>query len=369
MELGKVSSFQMAMMLYSMPVATGIVILPAITARQAEQDLWLSPIIASLVGYMLIYIAYRLDKLYPNKTVMEYCIEVAGRIPGKALGFVFVFFYLHLSGIVIRQYGEFIVGNFFLKTPMIAITGVTVIACAIAVRCGLEVLGRCSQSFITLLIVLVLIVTVLLLPGMNPENVFPVMERGFVPVLKGAASPMDWFSSYFAALFLFPFLSDKSKGMKWGMISVCAVMLTMVITNLAALLLFGELTADLSYPMMVAVRQISLAGFIEHIEAVVMSIWILGAFVQICMHYYIAVVGTAQWLGMKSYKPLVFPLGFLLLVLSVWIAPDLQVLSGFLGTSFAFYALAIRFMIPLLLFLVALLRKKRGKSRASGSNG
>jgi spore germination protein KB len=79
------------------------------------------------------------------------------------------------------------------------------------------------------------------------------------------------------------------------------------------------------------------------------------------MHYYIAVVGTAQWLGMKSYKPLVFPLGFLLLVLSVWIAPDLQALSGFLGTSFAFYALAIRFMIPLLLYGVALLRKKGAK--------
>jgi spore germination protein KB len=357
----------MAMMLYAMPVATGIVILPAITAGLARQDLWLSPIIASVVGYMLIYVAYRLDKLYPKKTVMEYCIDVVGRIPGKALGFVFVFFYLHLGGIVIRQYGEFIVGNFFLKTPMVAITGVTVLACAIAVRCGLEVLGRCSQSFITLLIVLILVVTVLLLPGMKPENVFPVMERGFVPILKGAASPMDWFSSYFAFLFLFPFLSDRNKGMKWGMLSVSAVMLTMVITNLTALFLFGELTADLSYPLMVAVRQISLAGFIEHIEAVVMSIWILGAFIQICMHYYIAVVGTAQWLGMNSYKPIVYPLGFLLMGLSVWVAPNLQVLSQFLGTSFAFYALAVRFIIPLLLYMIALLRKKRGKSRTSGS--
>ncbi|MDF2714555.1 MAG: spore germination family protein, partial [Paenibacillus sp.] len=99
----------------------------------------------------------------------------------------------------------------------------------------------------------------------------------------------------------------------------------------------------------------------------VMSIWILGAFIQICMHYYIAVVGTAQWLGMNSYKPIVYPLGFLLMGLSVWVAPNLQVLSQFLGTSFAFYALAVRFIIPLLLYMIALLRKKRGKSRTSGS--
>ncbi|MEF3303680.1 GerAB/ArcD/ProY family transporter [Paenibacillus sp. GYB003] len=366
-EQGKVSSYQMALLLYAMPIATGIVILPAITAKHAERNLWISPIVASLVGFLLVFVAYRLGKLYPGKTVMEYSIDIAGRIPGKALGFVFLFFYLHLGGIVVRQYGEFIVGNFFLKTPMVVVMGITVFACAIAIRSGLEVLGRCSQSFIVLLVLLVAAVTALLLPNMKPKNLLPILEYGMMPVIRGAVSPMDWFSSFFALAFLFPFLGDKDKGMKWGMISVFAVMLTMVVTNLAALFLFGEITADLTYPTMVAVRQVSLAGFIEHIEAIVMSIWILGAFIQICMHFYVIVLGTAQWLGLNAYRPLVYPLGFLLMATSVWVASDLQELSYFLGTSFAFYALAVRLAIPVLLFLIALVRNRRGASRTGRS--
>ncbi|PYI57335.1 GerAB/ArcD/ProY family transporter [Paenibacillus flagellatus] len=363
-ERGKISAFQMAMMLYAMPIVTGVVLLPAITAKHAEQDLWLVPLIASPVGLFLVLIAGRLEALYPNKTVMEYSIDIVGRIPGKALGFVFLFFYLHLGGVVVRQYGEFVVGNFYLRTPMVVIIACTVFVCAVAVRSGLEVVGRCSETFMTLLVAMILAVAALLLPQMKPEHVLPVLERGIGPVVKGAASPMDWFSSFFALFFLYPFIKDKDKGRKWGIISVVAVMLTMIVSNLTALFLFGEITADLTYPLMIAVRQISLAGFIEHVETFVMAIWILGVFVQIAMHYYVVVIGTAQWLGLDEYKTLVFPIGLLLIVLSVWVAPDFQTLSRFLGTSFAFYALTVRLLIPVLLLVIALLRKKREGKRA-----
>lgn len=359
-EKGKISAFQMAAMLYSMPVATGIVLLPAITGKHAGRDLWVSPIAASIVGFLLVLIGIRLNKLYPNQSIIEYSLSIAGRIPGKVLGLVYLSFYWVLGGIVIRQYGEFITGNFFHKTPMIVIMGVTVFACALAVRGGVEVLGRCSQSFIVLLIVLIAAIMILLIPDMKPEQMLPVMENGFHPILKGAFSPMDWFSSYFSMFFLLPFLNDKEKGMKWGNISVVAVLLTMITTNLTALFLFGDITATLTYPLMVAVRQISMVGFIEHVEAIVMSIWILGAVAQIAMHYYVFVLGTAQWLELDNYRQLVFPAGFLLLLMSMWAAPDLQQLSYYLGTSFVFYALAIRIVIPLLLYAVASVRSRRG---------
>jgi len=359
-EKGKISAFQMAAMLYSMPVATGIVLLPAITGKLAGRDLWLSPVVASLAGFLLVLIGYRLNKLYPNQSIMQYSISIAGRIPGKALGLVYLLFYWLLGGAVVRQYGEFIAGNFFFKTPMIVIMGVTVFACALAVRGGVEVLGRCSQSFIMLLVAMIAAVTALLIPEMKPGHMLPVMENGFFPVLKGSFSPIDWFSSYFAIFFLLPFLNDGEKGMKWGSISVVAVLLTMIATNLTALFLFGDITATLTYPLMVAVRQISMVGFIEHVEAVVMSIWILGAVVQISMHYYVLVLGTAQWLGLDNYRQLVFPAGFLLLLMSMWAAPDLQQLSYYLGTSFVFYAIAVRLVIPLLLFAVASVRSRRG---------
>ncbi|MBP1989997.1 GerAB/ArcD/ProY family transporter [Paenibacillus eucommiae] len=358
-EKGKISAFQMGMMMYSMPIATGIVLLPAITAKHAGRDLWLAAILASVVGFILVYTAHRFNKFYPGKTIMEYSISILGRIPGKMMGFIYLFFYLHLSGIVIRQYGEFIVGNFLRKTPITVVMGIMVLVCALAVRSGLEVLGRSAQTFIFLLICLILVITLLLIPEMKPGNMLPILEHGLQPVIKGAFPPMDWFSSYFVMMFLLPFLSDKQNGMKWGMISVFAVMVTMIISNLIALFLFSDIIASLNYPLMAAVRKISLASFFEHVEAFVMAIWILGAFIQISMHFYTTVLAAAQWLELESYRPIVFPLGFLLTVLGVWVAPNSQEMSYILGTTFTFYALSIRLLIPLLLLLIAAVKNRK----------
>ena len=47
MEKGKISSFQMAVMMYPTIVATIIISVPSVTAKYAKNDLWLPPILAS----------------------------------------------------------------------------------------------------------------------------------------------------------------------------------------------------------------------------------------------------------------------------------------------------------------------------------
>ncbi|WP_307406736.1 GerAB/ArcD/ProY family transporter [Neobacillus ginsengisoli] len=52
----------------------------------------------------------------------------------------------------LREYTDFIISSFLLKTPMIVVIGSMVLVCAFAVRGGVEVLGRASQLFIPNLI-------------------------------------------------------------------------------------------------------------------------------------------------------------------------------------------------------------------------
>ena len=71
MEKGKISSLQMAVMMYPTIVATAILTVPSITAKYAKNDLWLSPIWASFIGYITVYIVCQLHKLYPNQTIIQ----------------------------------------------------------------------------------------------------------------------------------------------------------------------------------------------------------------------------------------------------------------------------------------------------------
>jgi spore germination protein KB len=366
-EKGKISGSQMAIMMNPAIFATVLLLVPAITAKHARQDMWLSPIWSSLVGFLAVFLAYKLNTLYPQMTLIEYCELILGKVFGKILGAVYLFFYLHITGIIVREYGEFVSGTFLPHTPMLFIFGTMILVCAFAVYGGIEVIGRCSEMIVPVVLLFYLVLFIMLIKDLNIKNMFPILENGITPSLLGSIVPQSWFSEYILITFFLPYLADQEKGLKWGMISVGSVTFFMVLTNFTSLLLFGRLTSVLTYPVMIAARYISIAGFLEHLESIVMAIWVAGTFIKITVFYYSLVLGTAQWLKLSDYRPLVFPFGFLLLIFGVWSAHSLQELSHFLSTTAAFYFLTLQILLPMILLLIAVIRNKMNQSKGTAT--
>lgn len=364
-EKGKISALQLGIIMYPTILATAILLVPAITASTAERDLWLSPVWACVVGIAAVFIACKLNNLYPKMTIVEYSEKILGRIIGKGIGLAYLFFYVHLGSMVVREYGEFVVGTFLNNTPIYWIMGTMVLVCAFNVYGGVEVMGRSAQMFVPIVIFLFICIVALLIPTLNPSNMLPMFEHGIGPSLLGSLVPQGWFSEFILVSFLLPYVKDRKKGMKWGMISVIAVMLTMVITNFASLFLFGELTSNLVYPVMKAARYISYADFFEHLESLVMAIWVGGTFVKISMFYYAVVTGAGTWLKLSDYRPLTLPIGFLMVLFSTWLAPSLQDLVHFFDTISPFYFMTFQILIPVLLLLIALVKKRISPSKGA----
>lgn len=363
LERGKISALQLWMIMYPTILSTVILLVPAITAGHAGRDLWISPLWASIIGIVTVWVACRLHELYPGQTLIEYSERILGRWAGKAVAAMYLFFLLHMSGIILREYGDFVVGSFLNQTPISVVIGTMLLVCAFNVRGGLEVVGRTAQIFVPIVLLLFLGVFILLIPDLDPRQLQPVLEFGLWPGVKGAFVPSGWFSEFIVIVFLLPYLSNREKGMKAGLLAVLAVLGTMVMTNAAAFSLFGETTSTYVYPVMVAARYISFADFFEHLEALVMLIWVGGTFVKISMFYYAAVLGTAQWLGLSDYRPITLPIGFLLLLLGIWAAPGLPELVHFLDVISPFYFVTVQTAIPVLLLGLACLRKRAGASK------
>lgn len=364
-EKGRISAVQMAILIYPTIMATAILLVPAISGKFAKHDMWMSPIWASLAGFLAVYIACRLHKRFPGKTVIQYSGEIVGWIPGKVLGFVILFFYLQTNGLIIREYSEFVVGNFLETTPLVVVNVCMVFVCGLAVHGGIEVMARSAQIFVPIVVILFLFIVVLLIPTLEPQNIFPIMEDGMMPSVMGSIVPGGWFAEFFLLAFLLPYIGKKEKPMKWGMITVLLVMLTLSVVNFISLSLFGNLTATFTYPFMNAVRYISIAEFLQHLESIVMAIWVAGTFVKISVFYYAIVLGTAQWLKLSDYRPIVFPIGFLLVIMNIWSAESLQELSHFISTSWTIYSFFIQLLIPILLLFVAAIWKKGTKGDAT----
>lgn len=360
-EKGRISAAQMVILLYPTVIATAILLVPGITGKFAGNDMWLSPIWASFAGGITILIMVQLHNRFPQQTIIQYSGEIVGKIPGKLIGFIIIFFLFHSNGLVLREYGEFVVGNFLPTTPMIVVIGSMIFVSGLSVRGGIEVMARSAQVFVPVVLFLFSLIVILLLPDLEPANMLPFFEKDLTPSLKGAIVPASWFLQLFVITFILPFLKKEEKGMKWGMLTVFLIMLTLVLTNLFTMLLFGKLTPTFTYPIMEAARYISIADFLQHLEAIVMAIWVGGTFIKVSVFYYVIVIGTAQWLNLKDYRPIVFPIGGLLAVMGIWTAPNLQELQHFLITVIPFYALMVMTLFPLFLLITAVLFKKNTK--------
>ncbi|WP_339165115.1 endospore germination permease [Siminovitchia sp. FSL W7-1587] len=359
MEKGKISALQMAILLYPTILATAILSMPAITAKYAGNDLWISSTISSFIGFLTVYIAVRLHNIYPGKTAIQICEDIAGRIPGKVIGFIILYFYIQSTGLITRSYSEFIVSSFLFKTPQIVVISLMVLLCAFCIHGGLEVLGRAGQLLFPLLVVPLFAAILFLARDFEFGNILPVLDKGIVPPLKGSVAPAGWFAEFFLIAFLLPFLSDKKKGMKYGMTAVLSVMITIVFVDLLVLFVLGATTANKVYPLMNVVRYAKLSGFFENMEAVVMAVWIVGAFVKISVFYYAGVLGTAQWLNLSDYRPIIWPVGIFVVQFSFWAEESMMDLTHYLVVVFPFFSVFVQVIIPALLLMIAFFRREK----------
>lgn len=366
-EKGKISALQMSLLVYVNIVSTAVLIVPGITYLYAKQDMWLSPIWGSLSGFLVVFIVYRLNKLYPKETLIQYSQHILGRIPGKVVGFIYLFMLFHSCGQLLREYGDFIVGAFFKQTPLLVVMGCLALATTCAVRAGLEVLARLSDVLVPIFIFLWLLIVLLLIPELEVKNMLPILEDGFMPSIRGALAPFTWNMMFFFMSYLLPFLTDREQGMKWGMISVIASMVSLVMTNLTTILLFGRITGSFTYPVMSASRYISYADFFENLDAVVMAIWIGGTFIKLGLYNYALVLGSAQWLNLSDYKPLTLPFGLLITIFGIWIAPNLTEVSHQILVVNPFGLVILYILIPGSLLLIALLQN-RNRQRVGGNS-
>lgn len=355
----------MGFVLYPTVIATGIINMPLLTGQAAKQDAWISPLWASLAGFIAIMIAYQLYKSFPDKTFIQYSEVVAGKFLGKIIGFIYLLFFLHFNGIVIKEYTNFVWGTFLNETPMLIISVIIIVFSAYAVHGGLEVIARLGQMFFPFFIIPLFLFLFILLIYMNPKNILPIMENGMMPSIKGGVVLSSWFCELFLISFFLPHLKKDSKGLKWGIYTGIAITITLMFVNLVVIFALGRFSYYAVTPLLTVVRYISIGEFFEHVEAGLLAIWILGTFVKITTLYYIVTKAASQWLNLTDEKLLIFPLGFLQVVVSMWVSKSFQELSSFIFNILPSYFITFFIVIPMIVLVINVIKTKVLRRRKS----
>lgn len=357
LERGKINSLQAFFLMVTLISPEGLIYLPAISVNAAKQDAWLSGATATLAALPIALLVAGLSLRFPGKNLFEYPELILGKVPGKIIAFLYVLWFIHMETFVFGEFGNFVVTSELPGTPMVVTYIVAALVAAYIARNGLEVLSRFNQLFLPLFLISIFAVIALVTKDLKVIRLLPVYDGGLVPILKGTAPPVSWMGEIvFLAVFI-PYLNKPRQAVK---VAITATLLNGSLITVAILfplsLYCPDLAASFLYPTYNAARAISITNFLERLESVFAVLWTIGGFIKVGLLRYAAVLGAAQCLGLRDYRPLALPVGAIVVAGSLLMNQNVTENIAFGAKTWPFYGLTFEMVVPFLLLVVALVR-------------
>lgn len=375
-EEGRISAFAAMVYQVAIVLATAVFFVPSIMVTKARQDAWLSGFLACLFGFLVVFIATRLALRFPEQTVVEYAPRLLGKFGGKLVGFLYTFYFFYGGYYVMRQFGELMGTAYYPQTPIIVFIVVLGLLSCYVVYLGLEVLCRVIVIW-GIFAPVFLVLLVLLVKDIEITRFLPLLEFGPGAVVVGAIAPAAWLSQMAAICMLVPFVSDQGRVLRTSLTAVLTVFFLGEVVLVTAIGTMGaETVSRLLFPAFTLFRRVHVASLpvLDRLDAIFMMLWMGGMFLNLATFFHAGMLGLGQWLGLKSYRPLIFPVGALLAVLSVQSWDSVTELADFSAYIFPYTAILVNFLLTAFLLFVALVRKevqeqgKGGERRAPAAD-
>jgi len=362
MEKARISASQLFILMVLFELGTSLLLPVAI---QANQDAWLS-ILLGMLGSLILFLIYcKLYSYYPSLLPTEYMQKILGKTIGSVLAFLYMFYFIYNMARVLRDLGEMLLTFSYSDTPLFIANALLILVIIYTVRKGIEVVARSGEVFFIFMYVLAVTGFFLIVCSglIDFKNLQPVLEKGIFPVLKVVLVQTLYFPFGEAIVFsmILPYLNNPKKAKATMLCATGLSGINLTITMLINISVLGvDLTARSQFPLLSTVQSIQVADFLERLDVFFMLALVIGGFSKISILFYSAMIGTANLFKIKSPSQLSYPIGIIVLFMSLTISSNFQEhLHEGIGIEMFFIQIPFIAIIPVLLFLVAFLKNRR----------
>lgn len=334
-----------------------------VTGLDAKKDTWLATVIGIIIALPMIIMFARLHYIFPNKDLFDIIKICFGKFIGTGLIIIFTTYFFYWTADVLNNYGFFIWTNNLHATPKTILIIIFIALSIWVLNAGIEVLGRTSQLLAIFAIISLFISITLLIPKMNLNNVRPVLSEGFKPVFKGAYSVFTQpFVQTIAFTVAFTNLKNKKSSFKIYLIGVLGGGIIALIVSFTNILVIGANTAtNMYYPSYVAVSRINIFDFIQRLEVIIALVFILGGFIKISILLLCTCKGVAKIFNCNNYRFIIIPISLMIINLTYFQYDSVKHYFSFNSDIWATYFLPFQVILPIIIWIVAEIKKKKYK--------
>lgn len=362
-EGGKISPMQLSALVALTRIVTMTIAFPMVTSSGVGRDGWIASLISGSLALLFGYGVASLGLRFPDKTIFEYSEILLGKVLGKLISLILLWYFFHDAVNVTRAFAESFAISILDHTPILVTMLMFLFLSMNSARNGLEVIGRMAENALFVVLFFVLITVILPYDNMDFARLLPILANGFAPVIASSMISFGLYTELIVFGVVIPYLNKPSEAKRALSRGVMLGVLVMTILCVVLTSVFGPTLTSLSLPTFSLGRMISITQFLERIEIFPIGAWTLATGIRLSLLCWVLLIGIAQIVGLSDYKPIAYPVAALILVGSLlFYESNFALEKFFMADLFGVYSIGIVLIPFILLFSVALIRKGTSKS-------
>lgn len=337
--------------------------MPILTAPPANQDAWVVLILTFVYIFILNAPLLFLMNKFRGMTVSETIETILGKIFGKVASLIFVAFFVYCFTACSLITAVFINLYIFPETPTWALLIYMVVPVSYAAFKGAGAIGRMATFIVSFIILTIIIFFVLGIDKMDFGELTPVLaDSTFLELNEGAFLTGARYSEILI-FFVFTFyLRQKSSINKTYAAALGVFAISFFLILIPTLTVLGvELGKHAWNPYFTFTRQVEGYDFIERVQSLNTLAWFPAALLKLMMYNYMGSHVFAGVVKAKSHKGFVIPITFIGCFICLLPAMNKSSTVELLRSDrvFPFIVLPVIFVLPIILLIVYLLRRKK----------
>ncbi|MCL2593448.1 MAG: spore germination protein [Defluviitaleaceae bacterium] len=359
----KISTRQFQILLILEIFGVGFLILPRISAEFVSHEGFIAVLIGTAMAIICGFLMASLSNIFPEKSFFDY----ASKIISKPIAFLlalglFLNIILHVS-FELRLFSEIVKEVMLYNTPIWVISLLILLVSAYAAICGMELRARLAELLALIVFIPLIVVFSKAIFETNFSEVLPIFQNDAQGYLKGGFASFSVFAGLYVILLSYPYLNNKKKGRKATVSAIAVSGIFMAIITLITIARFGAIgVTKHRFPTLEMMNITTLPGsIIERQEALMMSFFVVALFAIINSGIFFSSVLTRSVVKKGKHFVYVFIILVSIFVISL-LLNDASKIHEIRETLFTIFAITYMIIIPMLLLVIAKIRRLGEKS-------
>ncbi|MBC2579446.1 endospore germination permease [Clostridium sp. DJ247] len=367
----RISNYQLFVITVLFQIGTTIVFGFGSTAGR---DAWIAALISTAMGVLVVLLYNLLMRMNPGLTLVEWYNIRFGKWLGTPIAWIYALLFIYELARGLGDFKFLIPMTILPRTPIFIVLVIFMGVLFYSVFSGIEVIARLGELFMPIIFILFLVEIILIFSSdiIRINYLLPIAGKGWKPIWK-TVWPLGVTQSFGESIeftMIWPLVNQPEKIIKTTLLATITSGLFIASFDVLAIAVLGEgMFKNSIYPLYTLIQQISVGNFMENLQVIEVLYFLTTIFFKMSIHLFVAVRAIQQLVLVPNGRIFILPVLVIGLYLGMTMASNVSahIETGLKIIPYSLWA-PFYLVLPGVLFIVTLIRKKFKKSKQSLKN-